>query len=216
MLPFTHAQFIEVFARYNASVWPAQVAAYVLALAMVVAIVSPWKARGRLVAGGLALMWLWTGVAYHGIHFSPINKAAYLFGALFVAQALLLFRAALRDALRFGPSGHAKQWLGWSLVAYATVFYPVLGLWAGFRPVELPMFGITPCPVTIFTFGILLLGAPPVPRPLLAVPVLWSLIGGSAAFLLHVPQDWLLLASGFSVILLLHPGDSMAAARFKE
>jgi hypothetical protein len=39
------------------------------------------------------------------------------------------------------------------------------------------MFGVTPCPVTIFTFGLLL-------------------VGGSAAVLLQVPQDWLLLVSG--------------------
>jgi hypothetical protein len=31
---------------------------------------------------------------------------------------------------------------------------------------------------------------------LLAIPALWSLIGGSAAILLSVPQDWLLLVSG--------------------
>jgi len=215
MLPFSHAQFIEVFTRYNANVWPAQIAAYFLALAMVVAILSPLRTKGRLVAGGLALMWLWTGVAYHGVHFSAINNAAYLFGALFVIQGLLLTRAALTDTLRFASSGKAKSWLGWSLVAYATILYPALGLWFGFRAVELPMFGITPCPVTIFTFGIFLLAAP-VSRWLLAVPVLWALIGGSAAFLLRVPQDWVLLASGFSVIVLLHPGASMAAAHFKE
>jgi hypothetical protein len=182
---------------------------------MLGSILSPWKAKGRSVAAGLSLMWLWTGVAYHVVHFSSINKAAYLFGALFVIQALLLAREALSHGLRFAPSGTAKSWLGWLLVAYATILYPLLGLWFGFRAAELPMFGITPCPVTIFTFGLFLLAAP-VSRWLLVVPVLWALIGGSAAFVLHVPQDWMLLASGFSVMLLLRPGDSMAAVRFKE
>ncbi|WP_284265772.1 DUF6064 family protein [Bradyrhizobium iriomotense] len=58
------------------------------------------------------------------------------------------------------------------------------------------MFGVTPCPATIFTFGLLLTTMRPVPRWLLVIPVVWSLIGGSAAILLHVPQDWLLLGSG--------------------
>jgi len=31
----------------------------------------------------------------------------------------------------------------------------------------------------------------------------WSLIGGSAAFLLGIPQDWFLLFSGISVVLIL-------------
>jgi hypothetical protein len=58
------------------------------------------------------------------------------------------------------------------------------------------MFGVTPCPVTIFTFGLLLLTVRSVPRWLFVVPFVWSLIGGSAAILLNVPQDWLLLVSG--------------------
>jgi hypothetical protein len=64
----------------------------------------------------------------------------------------------------------------------------------------MPMFGITPCPLTIFTFGMLMLTNAPVPRRLLVIPVAWSLIGGSAAFLLDVPQDWLLLFSGLAAV----------------
>jgi len=37
----------------------------------------------------------------------------------------------------------------------------------------------------------------------LVIPFIWSLIGGSAAVLLHVPQDWLLLVSGFITVLLI-------------
>lgn len=204
MLPFTHAQFIEVFARYNENVWPAQVAAYLLAIAMLAAIAVRWRHSGRFVAGGLALMWLWTGVAYHGIHFSAINKAAYLFAALFVVQAILLLRAALAEPLRFGGTGKAGSVPGWALVGYAVVLYPLLGLWLGQPLAEQPLFGITPCPVTIFTFGVLLLADAPVSRRLLVVPVLWSLIGGSAAVLLRVPQDWVLLLCGLTLVLLVH------------
>jgi hypothetical protein len=46
----------------------------------------------------------------------------------------------------------------------------------------------------------LLLTIGPVPRWLLVIPVIWSLIGGSAAILLAVPQDWLLLVSGFVAV----------------
>jgi hypothetical protein len=38
MLPFTHEQFLEVFARYNLAVWPAQFFAYLLAAVMLGAI----------------------------------------------------------------------------------------------------------------------------------------------------------------------------------
>jgi hypothetical protein len=206
MLPFTHAQFLEVFARYNMSTWPAQVLAYLLGLAIIVALLRPSARANRFVAAGLAVMWLWTGIAYHGMYFSEINKAAFVFAALFVIQGLLLARAGVTKAFRFGSSGNASAWLGWGLIVYALVAYPLLGLWAGLRYPQMPMFGITPCPVTIFTFGVFLLAASPVSLWLLVIPVIWSLIGGSAAVLLQMPQDWLLLFSGLSVIPLLRSG----------
>ena len=57
--------------------------------------------------------------------------------------------------------------------------------------------------MTIFTFGMLLLTARPVPPWLLVIPGIWSLIGGSASVLLDIPQDWGLLASCFIAIPLL-------------
>jgi hypothetical protein len=65
------------------------------------------------------------------------------------------------------------------------------------------MFGVTPCPVTIFTLGMMLLTRLPPNFSPIIVPVLWSLIGGSAAILLRVQQDWLLLVSGLLTVGLL-------------
>jgi hypothetical protein len=73
---------------------------------------------------------------------------------------------------------------GSSFHAYALLAYPAIGLWLGHAYPALPLFGVTPCPVTIFTFGCLLFSNTPVPWSVFAIPVLWSLIGGSAAFLL--------------------------------
>lgn len=64
----------------------------------------------------------------------------------------------------------------------------------------MPLFGIAPCPTTIFTIGILLLGPWHVARWLLLIPVLWTIIGGSAALLLNVPQDYGLLAAFLAVL----------------
>jgi uncharacterized protein DUF6064 len=46
----------------------------------------------------------------------------------------------------------------------------------GHRYPEMPMFGVTPCPVTIFTFGLLLLTVRPVPRSLFVIPFVWSAV----------------------------------------
>jgi hypothetical protein len=142
-------------------------------------------------------MWLWTGIAYHGVFFSTINRAAYLFCMLFVIQgAYLLYSGVYHDRLRFGLELRATAWVGVALVIYAAIIYPLIGVATGHHYPETPMFGVTPCPVTMFTFGLFLLTVRPVPRWLLVIPFVWSLIGGSAAVLLNVPQDWLLLVSG--------------------
>jgi hypothetical protein len=208
MLPFTHEQFLEVFARYNLAVWPAQFFAYLLAAVMLGAIflgASRW--RDRLIAGGLALMWTWTGIAYHWLQFTSINDAAWAFGALFVLQGLLFAHAAAAGKLQFGTGVPGiRRTLGWALAGYATILYPAAGVAFGPGYPEMPMFGITPCPVTLFTFGILLLGTGSVSRWLLVIPVAWSLVGGSAAWMLNVPQDWLLLAGGATVLLIARTG----------
>ena len=49
----------------------------------------------------MAALWIWMGVAYHMLFFSQINKAAYLFGALFILEGILLLNYALRKRLNF-------------------------------------------------------------------------------------------------------------------
>jgi hypothetical protein len=210
LLPFTQDQFLAVFAAYNLAVWPAQLVAYVLGLGMVLALLRPTRQGNRIVGAGLALMWVWTGVAYHALFFAPINKAAHAFAALFVVQGLLFAHAALlRSDLYFSRGNGLRSWLGWALIVYAALIYPLIGVAVHGYP-AMPMFGITPCPVTLFSFGVLLLAQQPVPRRLLVIPFVWALVGGSAAFLLAVPQDWPLLASGLLVVpwLWRHPANT--------
>jgi hypothetical protein len=196
MLPFTRAQFTAVFADYNAAVWPMQVLAFGLGLLVVVKILWRSKASSRVITLSLAAMWLWTGVFYHLMFFSAINPVATLFGAVFVLQSVLLCTAAVRNNLSFSsgdPGNRLDRGLGWALLAYAIVFYPLAGRAVGQQWADMPAFGLTPCPVTLATIGVFLLADPPLPRSLLWIPVGWTLIGGSAAALLDMPQDSVLL-----------------------
>jgi uncharacterized membrane protein YjjB (DUF3815 family) len=68
-----------------------------------------------------------------------------------------------------------------------------------------PLFGVAPCPTTIFTLGMLLLSN--ASWRLFAIPLVWSIIGGSAAVLLGVPQDYgLILAGAVAAIFLITRG----------
>ena len=119
-------------------------------------------------------------VAYHGLFFARINPAALAFGALFVVQGVLfLIAGVVKHRLVFAHSAGFASAVGWALVVYAGVLYPLLGQWSGHVYPAQPTFGITPCPVTLFSFGVLLLTSAPVPRWLLIIPLAWSLVGAA-------------------------------------
>jgi len=197
MLPFTTQQFVAVFVAYNEAIWPVQLAAYVLGCGAVVLLFWKTANADRAIAGILGLMWVWTGILYHGLFFASINKAAFLFAAMFTIQgSYLVYSGVIHHRIQFGFRSNPAGWLGAGFVSYAMILYPSVGILTGHAYPEMPAFGVTPCPVTIFTFGMLLLTTGLTQLRLFVIPLLWSLIGGSAAILLNVPQDWLLLASG--------------------
>lgn len=63
-----------------------------------------------------------------------------------------------------------------------------------------PVFGVAPCPTTIFTLALLL--ASRTPLVVAAIPVLWALVGTTAAVLLGVPEDLGLLVAVAAFLLL--------------
>jgi hypothetical protein len=197
MLPFSHNEFVRVFRLYNEAIWPAQAVAYGLAGLAMASLLRPGPKADRFVLGLLAAMWMWTGILYHGLFFSAINPAAIAFGFGFVIQGALLAGAALRwPHFGFAVVPRARNLAGLLFILYAMLIYPIVGALVGQSYPAVPVFGVAPCPVVIFTFGMLLCAERRVPAGLLVIPGIWSLIGGSAAFLLGVPQDWLLLVSG--------------------
>ncbi len=58
------------------------------------------------------------------------------------------------------------------------------------------MFSVAPGPLTLFTLGILILGTPPARLSLFVIPMVWCLIAGTAAWVLALPEDFLLLIAG--------------------
>jgi hypothetical protein len=202
VLPFSKAEFFAVFSAYNSAVWPAQLVLYLLAGAMVALAARRPRGAPCAIGVGLALVWIWTGVAYHLWHFTAVNRLAWGFGALFVIQGGLFLANAVREpALEVRSLGGWSGWIGGLLVSYALIVYPLLGL-SGHPAREVPTLGV-PCPTTIFTIGLLFWVARPLPLRLLVIPLLWAFVGSSAVILLGVVQDVGLLASGLLGLFLL-------------
>jgi hypothetical protein len=193
-LPFSRDEFFDLFAAYNGALWPAVAALWAASALAAVWLLSSPRSRDRWISGLLAVHWAWSAVAYHVVFFTRINPAAWLFAALFLLQAALFFWfGVIRGHLSFMSSRTAWTPIGWWLVAYA-LLYPAVNAVEHGSLLKIPTFGL-PCPTAIFTVGLLLLAAPR-SRSLAIVPIIWSAIGGSAAFLLGVSADYALPVAG--------------------
>lgn len=202
-LPFTAEQFFDVFRQYNETVWPAQVALNLLALLAIGLRIWRRQKSGRLISGVLGLLWAWTGIVYHLIYFTAINKAAFAFGAVFLAgSCAFLWAGVIKAQLEFTSTNAIHRILGSVLVVFALLLYPALSVLFGHGYPAMPTFGL-PCPTTIFTVGMLCFLAAPFPRYVFAAPIVWSVVGSQAAFLLGVYQDLGLLFAGIIAVFLI-------------
>jgi hypothetical protein len=212
-VPFTVDQFIAVFRSYNLAVWPMQAVLCALAVAMVLLLATRLHLKSRFISAGLVLLWSWTGIAYHFAFFSTINPSARLFGIFCLLQAgIVLISGVLRSHLAFGGfTGDLRRITGSVLMTYALVIYPILGAVFGHRFPDAPTFGL-PCPTTIFTIGLFFFAVPSIRWYLMVIPVVWSMIGGSAAFSMGIVEDIGLLVSGLLLTLLFFKRKSATAA----
>jgi hypothetical protein len=193
-LPFTRGQFFDLFVAYNEALWPAVVALWIVSAVIVAQRLSVRRPHDRWISALLVAHWAWSALAYHVAFFTRINPAAWLFAALFLAQAFLFFRVGVvQRRLSFAPGGNAWAPLAWGLIAYSLA-YPLINAIDHLSLLRIPTFGL-PCPTTIFTAGVLMLATPRC-WTFSVVPVIWSAIGGSAAFLLGVYADVALPIAG--------------------
>lgn len=189
-LPFTVNQFLDVFRDYNLSIWPTQIIAYILAILAFVLIFSQRHNKNRVASFILSIFWIWNGVAYHLLNFSRINKAAFLFGALFLIQGILFFvYGTLRNKITFNQKNLPRTIVGSVIIVYAAVIYPLVGYLLGHGYPYSPLLGVAPCPTTIFTFGLLIFTKQDIPFNVLWIPVFWSLVGSNAAWAFGIWED---------------------------
>jgi hypothetical protein len=195
--PFTVIEFLAVFAAYNAAIWPFQIVAYALGLVAAAAILVPNPGITRLAVAALAMLWAFTGFGYHLMFFAEINPIAPVFAAFFVLQGSLFLASAIWPGnLRFQLGQEFRSIAGLMTIIYALAVYPILGMWAGHGLMAGPMFGVAPCPTTIFTIGVLLMARGTWVIWLSIIPFLWSLIGLAAAIQLGIPEDLAMPAAG--------------------
>ena len=198
-LPFTHDQFLDVFAAYNRAYWWAAALLWLWTLFVAFRWFRNPGGTNRSVAWLLVVHWAWSGAVYHLAYFRSVNPLALLFGLLFIFQAALFARLAHGDnQLEVSSATGFWRATGVILIGYGLV-YPAVGLAFGLNYPRMPTFGV-PCPTVILTIGFLLGSNLRVARWLTVIPLVWTFIGGSAAFLLGIRADLVLALSGLALL----------------
>ena len=192
-LPFTAQEFLDLLAVYNAAWWPVVVALWIASLPAAGGVPGRRWTGDRWMTTLLLVQWTWSAVAYHGALFTRINPAAWLFAALFATEAALFGWSGVRRTLSFTSAATRWTRVGRLLIVYALA-YPLINIIEHGSITRVPTFGL-PCPTTIFSAGLLLRASSP-PKRLLIVPIIWSAIGGSAAFLFGIRADYALPVAG--------------------
>ena len=202
-LPFTAQEFFSVFERYNEAIFPMQFLILLLGVTGIILIHSRSPIKRKSIAVLLGFLWLWTGSVYHIGFFSAINKAAYVFGGLFILQGLfILYEAYVRNKLTFGFRGHLIDFLGYFFILFGLVVYPAISFAFEKSLARTITLGL-PCPSTILTFGFLMLAERNLPKYLLIIPSLWAVIGLSAALNFGVYQDLMMIVAALLANLML-------------
>lgn len=190
--------YFRLLARYNFELLPTVGVALILAVGLLVLSVKPSTLGRRLIAAGLAVFWLWTGLVFHGLYCAAINWVAWGFGALFAVQGLVLaWTGVLRGHLEFGYPGGARGWAKLVLAISAIAGQPIFQWLSGAPVLQVPFAGTGADPTVVFTTTLMAMTKHRVPRHVLILPALWLVLAGIQAWLLASTPGVALIAAGF-------------------
>jgi uncharacterized protein DUF6064 len=188
-LLFSPRTYYRLFEIYNAAIWPAQIVALCLGLAVWALLRRATAAHGRGIAAILAGCWLWVAIAFHAHRYATINPAAVYFAAAFgLEAALLIWIGIVRGRLSFKRPAEPASRAGFWIFLFALAIEPIIGplLHRGWRQVEI--FGVAPDPTAVATLGLLLLASGRGRWALFIVPAIWCAITSATLFAMKAPD----------------------------
>ena len=205
LLLFSPRTYYRLFELYNLELWPLQLLALALGLAVLVLARRGSERAGRASAGILLLCWLWVAWGFHWQRYASINLAAGYFALAFGVQAaLLLWSGVLRSRLAPPPTTRLQQRAGLVLLLFALLIFPAIGPLLGRSWTQAEVFGMAPDPTALATLGVLLLAGGRLAWGLWPIPVAWCLVSGTTLWAMEAPDFALvplaaLLAVGLAV-----------------
>lgn len=196
LLHFRPRAYYRLFELYNAEIFPAQLLAVALGLAILVLL---WRGRGgRTVAAILAAAWLWIAWGVLHRHLSTIHLAGPLMAAGFALQGLLLAGIGAGRGWSFAPASRVAA----GLVLFAVVVQPLIGPLLGRSWAGMELFGLTPDPTVVATLGVLSAVRERRAWLLLPLPIVWCAVQGTTLWLLKSPDALVLPVAAMLTVML--------------
>lgn len=194
-LLFAPRTYYRLFELYNAAIWPTQLAAAALGIAILAALARPRPWHGRAIPLALAGAWLWVALAYHRGHYATINWAADYYAIGFAVEALALTFMALAGgmAIDWKASGGAR--LGAAMFVFALTLQPLIGPLFGRPWPQVEIFGIAPDPTAIATIGLGLIAAGRRRWLIVPIPIAWCAVSGATLWVMKSPEFAVLTAA---------------------
>ncbi|HVE49327.1 MAG TPA: DUF6064 family protein [Casimicrobiaceae bacterium] len=170
-LLFSPRTYFRLFERYNAAIWPVQIAGAVLGVIAACRL----DRNPRLVLMLLAPCWLWIAWVFHHLHYAQINWAADVFAAAFALQAVMLLVVAFARSPRVDSrTAQVRCVQGFALVV--VLGYPLLVFLAERTWTSAEAFGTAPDPTASVTLALLCAVADRSKWLLIVIPALWCIV----------------------------------------
>lgn len=202
-LMFLPSTYYRLFELYNSAIWPLQIVALALGVAILAllrcgGLLRDVAWRGRAIAAMLAACWLWVAWAYFLKRYETINWAAEYFAVGFAVEALLLvWIGVVLDRFRFRPSSDSIGQTALGIFSCALFVLPLIGLLTGRPWLQVELFGVAPDPTVVGTLGVLVAAHRP-HWQLLVIPIIWCAISGATLWTMRSPDA--LLAPAFAAL----------------
>lgn len=184
--PRTYHRLLEL---YNVAIWPLQIAAVAIGIAIVALLLGRFRQRERVVAGLLAVCWAWTAWAFLYQRYAQINWVAPWFALAFALEALLLTALGVLGArIALEQPAAARTRIAAALVGLVVVGYPLLAPLLGRAWTTAEIFGLAPDPTAIATASALALVRGRIRWLLLLLPLLWCALAAATLWAMKAPE----------------------------
>jgi Family of unknown function (DUF6064) len=216
-LLFSPRTYYRLFEIYNAAIWPAQIVALALGLAVILLLRrGAAGGRARAVAAILAGCWLFVAIAFHAKRYATINTTGIHIAVAFALEAALLAGiGAIGGRLEFERPHDLAPRTGFAILLFALAVAPLTGPLLGrtFRAIEL--FGVAPDPTAVGTLGVLLLARLRRRWLLMVVPVVWCAVAGLTLFAMKAPDFWVAPSAAVVAVVLAARHRRVVVPRFE-